>query len=98
MLTWEECAALTRLLPEELSALDTRMPMPEFMVMLMEPYVVEAPLKDRPGVRVAIRDDIAAAQRRGSYDFSLILKLALRARLQSQGYAGKIPEIPQKCA
>lgn len=91
MLTWEECAALTVLTPEENAAMGPRAPASEFVAFLIDPYLYEEPLKDKPGVKGFIRDDIAAAQRRGSFDMSALLKVGLRQRLISQGYAGEIP-------
>ncbi len=91
MLTWEECAALIILTPEEITAMGPRAPAPEFVDFLIDPYLYEEPLKDKPGVKGFIRDDIAAAQRRGSYDMSALLKFGLRQRLIAQGYAGDIP-------
>lgn len=94
MLTWEECAALTILTPEEIAAMGPRVPAPEFVEFLIDGYLYDEPLKDKPGVKDFIRDDILAAQRRGSYDMSALLKFGLRQRLIAQGYAGEMPELP----
>jgi hypothetical protein len=94
MLTWIECSSLVELTSEEMAALAGRAPAPEFLDFLLAPYFYDEPLKDKPGVKDFIRQDIMAAQRRGSHDMSALLKYGLRERLLSQGYAGKIPEIP----
>lgn len=93
MLTWEECAALTVLTPEETAAMGARTPAPEFVAFLIDSYLYEEPLKDKPGVKDFIRDDITAAQRRGSFDMSALLKFGLRQRLVAQGYAGEMSEM-----
>lgn len=91
MLSWEECAELTNLLPNETAALGGRIPAWDFLDFVMAPYLYEEPLKDKPGVQGFIRDDISAAQRRGSYDLSALLKIGIHQRLIDQGYAGELP-------
>ena len=93
MLTWEECAAMVTLTLEEAAAMGERPPAREFVDFVFDTYLYDEPLKDKPGVKDFLRDDIAAAQRRGSHDLAALLKVGLYYRLVEQGYAGKLPSI-----
>jgi hypothetical protein len=93
VLTWEQCVAIMPLLPAEKSAIGDRMPAPEFVEFIIEPYLYEVPLREQPGIKDFIKDDIAAAQRRHSYDLSALLKIGIYQRLIAQGYAEKLPPL-----
>jgi len=94
MLTWEDSARIADLTPEEISALGPRAPAKDFIDFIIAPYLHEEPLKENPGIRDFICDDITAAQQRGSHDLAGLLKLGIRQRLIDQGYAGELPPTP----
>lgn len=72
-------------------ALGGRPPSRDFVGFLMDTYLYEEPLKDKPGVKDFFRHDLQAAQKRGSHDLAALLKIGLYFRLVDQGYAGNLP-------
>jgi len=77
MLTLEDCLALCELSEEEVLAIAEHEHIPEIAALELGNYLVHS-AEGELCIKAMIKDDIAAATTRGSWDHALALKLLLR--------------------
>jgi hypothetical protein len=77
MLTIEDCIALSGLTEAEIDALAEHEHIPEIVALELGNYLIRRP-DGVPAIRAIIRDDIAAAERRGDLEHAHTLRLVLR--------------------
>lgn len=77
MLTIEDCIALSELTEEEIAAIAEHEHLPAIVAAELGNYLVHD-AHGCPAIRGMIRDDIAAARRRGDATHALALKLVLK--------------------
>ena len=89
MLTWEDCLLLCELTEDEIAAIAEHEHMTQMAAAEFGNYIVHSP-KGVPMIRRIIRDDIAAARKRGDIAHAAKLKLVLRHFVHShpQGRTG----------
>ncbi len=77
MLTLEDCIALSDLTLEEIDAIAEHEHLPETIAAGLGCYLVHCP-EGRQAISAMIRDDIAAARRRGDFSHAAELKVVLQ--------------------
>ncbi len=77
MLTWKDCLDLCELTEEEIAAIAEHEHIPQMVAVELGNYLIHGP-NGVPAIKAIIKDDIAAAERRGNREHAIALKLVLK--------------------